>query len=158
MTDPTETALYDYEHGTNVLAASGHMHAVGDRVLCRAILENDHYKGGIHLVTYTTQDAIAFEIVSIGPKANTVWQRDMMEPEALQLGMHIDVKSVAADRVNAKDATGRYWLVPVTDIVAILERVEKNEASLWEAVQQHIESKKGFMASLGPAPGLLAAR
>src|SRR5437867_3065085 len=115
------TQFYEYEHGSNVLAASGHMHAFGDRILCKAILKKDSYKGPLTLVTYTTQDAIAFEVISMG--AGVKMKLQEMGEKPIAIGDHIEIKSVAADRVNGADATGRFWLVPVSDVVARFDEV-----------------------------------
>ena len=94
MTDQQD--LYDYSHGTNVLAEAGGVQAFGDRILCRAILEHDSYKGDLQLVTYNTYDALAFEIVSIG--GGVAGKLSEMNEAELCVGDHIDIKSVAADR------------------------------------------------------------
>lgn len=130
---------YRYKHGTNVLAEAGKMHAFGDRILVRAILERDWYSGGLHLVSYSSVEAVAFEIISVG--AGVARKLEEIGEAPLNVGDHVDVRSVAADRVNGADATGRYWLVPVADVAARIDFCDADDTGLLAALQKKTDAE-----------------
>lgn len=119
---------YDYRAGTDVVVEMGKMRPFGRRILCRSILQNDAYEGPLTLVTYNSTDAVAFEILAVGG-AVADWCEQHGETTPI-VGQHCDVRSVAADRVNAKDPTGRYWLVPVEDVSAVWDPIPADDALL----------------------------
>lgn len=112
---------YDYSAGTDPVVEVGAMRAFGTRVLCRAILTNDGYRGPLHLVTYNSTDAECFEVLSVGGGV-AGWCESHGE-SAPRPGQHLDCRSTAADRVAQKDPTGRFWLVPIEDVTAVWDPV-----------------------------------
>lgn len=131
--------IYGYSLGTTPIAASGHMKAFGRRLLVKAILDRDDYKGALTLVTYNALEAVAFEIVSVG--AGVAKACAEMGEDTPVVGQHCDIRSVAADRVNGKDASGRYWLVQVEDVAAIWDPVDADDAELAKAIANATTSR-----------------
>ena len=139
-------ALYDYRFSAEPVAIMGRMRAFGTRVLCRAILSGDHYKGPI-VLPYNASDAVAFQVLSVGAGVRVACEKMGEEPP--QPGQHCDVRSVAADRVNAADPLGRYWLVDILDIAAVWDPVEADAPGLFEACAEMVARGAAFTA---PAP------
>ncbi len=142
--------IYQYNLGSEPVAAAGLMRAFGTRILCRAILEVDSYAGPIQLVTYNAHDAVAFAIVSVGNGVRAACEK--MGELVPYAGQHCDVRSVAADRVNSKDPTGRYWLVPVEDVAAVWDAVDIDTPGFMDALVRVKQQRDGFM-SVGSANG-----
>lgn len=131
---------YAYEAGSNVLAAAGKIRAFGDRLLVKAILKNSHYKGPLTLVTYHSVEALAFEVVSVGKGV----ERRLVElgEDPINIGDRLDVRSVAADRVDGADSTGLYWLVRVEDVAARHDRVASDDPALLAAIADVTEAQE----------------
>lgn len=147
----TTTALYDYRAGAEPLAAIGRMRAFGKRILCRAILEADWYRGPIQVVTYNAHDAVAFEILSVG--RGVAGACEEMGEDAPTVGQHCDIRSVAADRVHAKDPTGRYWLVDIADVAGLWDPVPVDTPGLIEACAAIVERQALAAAAAPPSNG-----
>lgn len=143
--------FYDFRFGMEPLAIMGRLRAFGTRILCRAILDTDYNAaqgGQIHLVQYNSVEAAAFVVLSVG--GGVAKKCAEMGEECPRPGQIIDVRSVAADRVNAKDALGRYWLVDVADVSGITDPVEADAEGLFEACREvHL---RGDAMSIAAAP------
>lgn len=121
----SETRFYDYRAGTDVVVEMGAMKPFGRRVLCRSVFASDAYAvqggGKLHVVQHNSTDADCFEVLALGDGVGK-WCQD--NAFALpRVGQHADVRSTAADRVNQKDPTGRYWLVPIEDVTALWDPI-----------------------------------
>jgi hypothetical protein len=165
---------YTYELGPEPLAACGAMRPFGSRILCRAILDtdwlelrkraeaeaaraagNEDLALGIEatimpVVTFNSTDAAAFVIVAVGGGV-AKWCEGAGEVAPL-VGQHCDVRSVAADRVYAKDVTGRYWLVPVEDVGSVWDAPTSETPGLVEAINAMVRRKQeSEVPSMGAA-------
>lgn len=101
--------IYDYRCGVQPLCEVGAVRPLGKRVLLRAILSADNYNGPLWMPPMQSTDADCFEVVAVGPDAG-----DVVKP-----GQHVEVRSTAADRVDAKKLTGRFWNVSIEDVTAV---------------------------------------
>lgn len=137
MADGTTTATYGYEYGIDPLVEIGAIRAFGTRLLVRAIMRTDSYDlqngGTLHTVETNSSDADAFRVVSVGAGVAR-WCADNGE-QAPEAGYEIECSSVAADRVG-KDPTGRYWLIDIRDVTAIIVPIPIDDADLLAAVKR----------------------
>lgn len=119
---PLAAETYAYQQGPEIVAKLGRMMPFGDRVLVRAIMAEDSYRGPLYTGRYNSTDAAAFEIVEASAMAVAYAEKNGLP--ALSVGRHCDIRSVAADRVEPKNPSGRFWLVRVEDIAAVWDPVE----------------------------------
>lgn len=136
----TTASPYGYQLGPEPIAVIGKMKPFGRRILCRAILETDDYerrhagdRNRLTLATYSSVEAVAFEVVALGGHVAKACAEIGEEP--LRVGEHVELKSVAADRVHTKDSTGRYWSVDVSDVATRWDPVALDEPGLMAACE-----------------------
>lgn len=136
------TEQYDLRDGLEPLAMIGNVVPRGKRVLLRAILETDYYTGALTLPVYNAAEAIAFVVVACGTDV----------PDDVRPGDVVDCRAVAADRINSKDPTGRFWLVDEQDIGAIANVPSLDEEGLLEAIA-HVRKRQSMSVMAKPSDG-----
>lgn len=138
------TEIYDYSAGPEFAAFLGRMTPFGDRVLLRAIMRSDGYKGALTLVEYNSSDAECFEILKVGGSVEK-WckEHDEFTPK---VGQHCDIRSNASDRVAQKDPTGRYWLVSILDLASWWDPIEMTD-EVRAQLALFIESKRDMQTA-----------
>lgn len=119
------TEFYNYSAGPEFVASIGKMRPFGDRILLRAIMYSEAYKGALTLVEYNSSDAECFEVLAVGGSV-AKWCAEHSETAPI-VGQHCDIRSNASDRVAQKDPTGRYWLVSILDLASVWDPVEMTE-------------------------------
>lgn len=179
---PQDTASppreYNYELGPTPIAMAGAMRPFGPRILCRAILDDDHValsrahkakvmraeaarlreagdtaqaeeletmasaheSSGLVLVKFNALDAAAFVIEAVGRGVEHWCEKNGETPPLV--GQHCDVRSVAADRVQPKDPSGRYWLVHCEDIGGVWDAPTDHTPGLVDAIEAYAATKR----------------
>ncbi len=99
-----------YKQGLEPIADTGLAKPVGPRVLVKAIYAQDAFSSILaNEAVMDIKDAVAFEIVSIGPDV----------PGDLEPGMHCDHRSAAFDALDWSSKEKRWATVHYEDITVV---------------------------------------
>lgn len=142
------TDFYGYQFGTAPLAEAGYLRAFGRRLLVRGVLSKDAYSGPLVLVSHSSTDAMCFEIFDVGPGVAKACE-EMGCPVPV-IGQHCDIRSVAADRINTKDQTCRWWWVTIEDLAGLWDPVEADDPELLFALAKMRDAQKAESAPQVP--------
>lgn len=109
----------DYRNGTKARVARARWKPHGQRLLVRAILEQDFYGKLTEDIDYEPRDACAWEVIAVGAGC-AKWYDDnkVPEEERVRPGWHIMHRSVVSDRADINDLKCRYWWMHVEDVLS----------------------------------------
>jgi len=93
------------------LAAAGKLRAPGERVLLKALLEEEASGSDLaHGVEIDARKAVAFVIADVGPEV----------PWTLRPGDIVVNVSISGERIDAADKSCPWWVVHYRDLVAVV--------------------------------------